>query len=154
MIMGVLSALAAYSIQDNQSQRILKSEASRLYAVLQATGDDAAIYDDTLGVDISGNTCRLMRYDDRNGWQVVKEDGDMREYTIPQRIQVTVDRDKNQSRAVVSAVHKTQPAAVFYSSGDNSPFRITLQLKDATLPRYVISFNKDNVMILEEQQHE
>jgi len=152
-IIALLSGLTAYSIQGGQSERILKTEAGKLQSLLQATADDAAIYDETLGIDFTDDGYRLMHYDDEDGWQPVKENKQVREYQVPAPIVLSVERDIGQSKSVVSVFKKTQPAAVFFSSGDVSSFLVTLQFKGADLPRYAISVNEDHVITVE-AQHE
>lgn len=154
VVIGIISSFAVLSTGLADRDKPLGKETQRLLALLRMASEEAVQHGDELGMRIDGSGYRFLRYD-RDAWKPLDDDL-FRDRELPPELSVklelegrpivldtpdTGDRSDNGDSADSAKKEDKKPLApqiVFLSSGEVSPFVLTLSEHDAP-PFYIKS---------------
>lgn len=148
VVIGIISSFAVLSTGLADRDKPLGKETQRLLALLRMASEESVQHGDELGMRIDGSGYRFMRYD-RDAWKPLDDDL-FRERELPPEISVKLELEgrpivlDNPDAGDASETTKKDdkkplaPQIVFLSSGEVSPFVLTLGEHDAP-PLYIKS---------------
>lgn len=152
VVIGIISSFAVLSTGLADRDKPLGKETQRLLALLRMASEESVQHGDELGMRIDGSGYRFMRYD-RDAWKPLDDDL-FRERELPPEISVKLELEgrpivlDNPDSSDSDAASKDEekkgdkkplaPQIVFLSSGEASPFVLTLSEHDAP-PFYIKS---------------
>ena len=151
VVIGILSSFAMLSTGLADRNKPLGKEAQRMLALLRMASEESVQRGAELGLRIDGNGYRFLRFD-RDAWKPLADDL-FRERDLPAAISVKLELegrpiildDPNASDATTATTATSKkdtktkpPQIVFLSSGEVSPFVLTLSEHDAP-PQYIKS---------------
>ena len=150
VVIGIISSFAVLSTGLADRDKPLGKETQRMLALLRMASEESVQRGTELGMRIDGSGYRFMRFD-RDAWKPMEDDL-FRERDLPAEISVKLElegrpivldtpdsSDTTTSTTKTDAKTKPQaPQIVFLSSGEVSPFVLTLSEHDA-LPQYIKS---------------
>lgn len=122
VIIGILTSLMALSIapDDRSAQR----ESRRFYEVLEAAREQAVLFNQDLGVELRGNTYRVLNWRAQRWWSL---DTDIfADYALPDNLSQTLWVNGQAYRNLLDDSDKPQPQILLYATGEITPFEWTL----------------------------
>ena len=122
VIIGVLASLIAVSISPNQPSP--QRESRRFHLVLEAAREQAVLFNQELGVELRGDSYRVLQWQAQRWWPV--DDELFAEYRLPQNLSQTLWLDGIPIREGASGSDRPQPQILFFSTGEVTPFGWTL----------------------------
>lgn len=133
VIIAIITAVAVLSLSGGGAQA-LRAEGERLRNALQLAADEAVFEGTQTSVAFSENSYVFLRLDAaQKNWQRM-DDSAMREHRFSSNITLALTQDgKNIPVAKTTSVAATLPALLFFSSGEMTPFTLTLSADGATL---------------------
>ncbi|HEY6941196.1 type II secretion system minor pseudopilin GspH [Dokdonella sp.] len=132
VIVGVLAAALTLAV-GGSSERRLAGEAERFQALLGHACEQAELGGREIGAVLGGDGYAFVRLDGAQ-WRSFARDDELRARTWPAGVGFDLRRD---GRAVAAATaERAVPQIVCFSSGELTPFALTLSLGDAT-PRRI-----------------
>jgi len=122
VIIGILTSLMALSITpDNRSAQ---RESRRFYEVLEAAREQAVLFNQDLGVELRGDTYRVLNWRAQQWWAL---DSDIfSEYALPDNLSQTLWVNGQAYRNMPGDDDKPQPQILLYATGEITPFEWTL----------------------------
>jgi len=122
VIIGILTSLMALSMTpDNRSTQM---ESRRFYEVLQAAREQAVLFNQDLGVELRGNTYRVLNWQAQQWWSL---DADIfSEYALPDNLAQTLWLNGLAYKDFQDDSDKAQPQILLYATGETTPFEWTL----------------------------
>lgn len=139
-IIGVIASVAVIRMGDSDRRQILEQEARRLQQVIRLARDRALVSGEEWGLELDARSYGILRLDrDRDVWQPVEESPfDVHE--LPSGLSIrfsTEGRDRvgnHDARVLTSGRKGPRPALMFLSSGDMTPFRLSLLAEQGLTP--------------------
>ena len=122
VIIGILTSLMALSISpDNRSAQ---RESRRFYEVLEAAREQAVLFNQDLGVELRGNSYRVLNWRAQQWWLL---DSDIfSEYSLPDNLSQTLWLNGLAYKDLRDDSDKPQPQILLYATGEITPFEWTL----------------------------
>jgi len=122
VIIGILTSLMALSVTpDNQSAQ---RESRRFYEVLEAAREQAVLFNQDLGVELRGNSYRVLNWHAQQWWSL---DSDIfSEYSLPGNLSQTLWLNGLAYNDLLDDTDKPQPQILLYATGEITPFEWTL----------------------------
>jgi general secretion pathway protein H len=122
VIIGILTSLMALSISpDNRS---VQRESRRFYEVLEAAREQAVLFNQDLGVELRGNSYRVLNWQAQQWWLL---DSDIfSEYSLPDNLSQTLWLNGLAYKDLLDESDKPQPQILLYATGEITPFEWTL----------------------------
>jgi general secretion pathway protein H len=122
VIIGILTSLMALSISpDNRSAQ---RESRRFYEVLEAAREQAVLFNQDLGVELRGNSYRVLNWRAQQWWLL---DTDIfSEYSLPDNLSQTLWLNGLAYKDLRDDSDKPQPQILLYATGEITPFEWTL----------------------------
>ncbi|MFT7339245.1 MAG: general secretion pathway protein H [Marinobacter maritimus] len=131
VLVGLLAALAVFTMGGNSQQRELQNEVRELYLLMQTASDQAVLNNLELGLLLEENGYRFVAFQDETGdW---KGSGErlFRARAFPQWL-VTTPFIESDAPRLASAEDKLRPDVVFFSSGETTPFELEFTIGSET----------------------
>jgi general secretion pathway protein H len=123
VIIGVLTSLIALAIPSNDPSP--QRESRRFYQVLEAAREQAVLFNQELGVELRGNSYRVLQWQAQKWWLL---DSDLfSEYSLPENLSQTLWLDGLENEAGPTGSDLPQPQILFFSTGEITPFGWTLR---------------------------
>ena len=123
VIIGVLTSLIALAIPSNDPSP--QRESRRFYQVLEAAREQAVLFNQELGVELRGNSYRVLQWQAQKWWLM---DSDLfSEYSLPENLSQTLWLDGLENEAGPTGSDPPQPQILFFSTGEITPFGWTLR---------------------------
>jgi general secretion pathway protein H len=155
VIMAAMAGLLVIGFRDNPEQR-LRREADNLAGLLNAAADEAVMRGMELGLAIDDDGYRFVYFDlKKKQWQAAPERA-LAPHVFPDRIAVTIALDGEQlDDQVLERIRalsargedeKLRPSVLLLSSGEVTPFTLTLVYGDAF--RVVVSGDGFNPIVV------
>lgn len=144
VIAGIVSSVVLLSINVLGDDRDLQREARRLASLVEVAADEAELQGRNFGIEFIRNGYRFVEYDPLfDSWTEVVGDDVLRPRSLPDglELQLTVegrsvelsrevadtgDGDEDSQGSGGALLHKFAPHAMILSSGDVSPFDLTI----------------------------
>lgn len=149
VIVGITLSFAVLSLGLRSDKDIVLEESRRIAALMQLASEEAVIQDRELAMQLDGESYRFLLLDNKNRWQVIEADEVLRERSLPEGLQAEL---------VVEGIGKTSATAsgsrvYFYSSGEVSPFQLSLQDSQRKYLFYVNGDAQGLIQHVEDERH-
>jgi general secretion pathway protein H len=127
VIIGIITTMAAISVNVLGGDHQMQTEAERLQAILTQAREDAALQSRDLGLRVDETSFEFLEYDGRTErWRPVLGDPLLRERTLPDGLRMSLrveDRNvKLDPRQPETELKPIEPQVVLQASGDVVPF--------------------------------
>jgi general secretion pathway protein H len=132
-LIGIILSFAVLSIGDGGRQDRLKREAQRIQAVLSLAGEEAVLRSLELGVMVRRQGYAFALFDG-DAWQPLADDEMFRDYPLADEMELSLFMDGLQVMLDAQATDKAgepAPQLLLFSSGERTPFELTLAYRDA-----------------------
>lgn len=123
IIVGLLAALAVFSLGDSSRQRELENEVRELYLLMQTASEQAVVNNLEMGLQFLDDGYQFVAYRDDTGSWFASGERLFRARELPAWLTVT-QYIENDSPKLASAKDDLLPDIVFFSSGETTPFEI------------------------------
>jgi len=123
VIIGVMTSLIAVSLAPNKPSPLRESR--RFQQVLEAARQQAVLFNQELGVELRGNSYRVLQWRAQQ-WRLLDTEP-FAEYRLPENLSQTLWLDGLASETAAADGEQPQPQIVFLSTGEVTPFGWTLQ---------------------------
>lgn len=129
LIIGVLISFAVLSV--NRADNTVEEEAQRLAALIHLGGQEAVLQGRELAIEFGGDGYDFLSFDGTQ-WQPLEDDELLRARTLPFDIVIELRMEGDQvtlaeEQETESGNKKTPPRIFLLSSGEMSPFELTLR---------------------------
>jgi len=125
VIIGIVLSLAVLSLRGDEHE--LENEARRLQALIALTSQEAVLQSEELAMQFSDDGYQFEVYDGTT-WQPLKDDDTLRPRTLPDDLVLEYHADGDQiTLGSDGGDSKAPPRIYFLSSGEVSPFELTLR---------------------------
>ncbi|MEO7324476.1 MAG: type II secretion system minor pseudopilin GspH [Dokdonella sp.] len=141
VIIGVLAAALVISI-GGSTERELSNASDRFQALVGHACNQAELSGREIGISIAADGYTFSRLD-RDEWRAFGQDGELRARSWPRGLHVELTRAGRPLQ--LSIPGRESPQLVCFSSGELTPFDVTLALGDAAA-RYRIEGADDGVV--------
>ena len=135
IIIGVVISFAVLSI--NSDDKTLEETATRLQALIGLGSQEAVLQSTELALQFNEDGYEFLAFDGKK-WQPISDDQILRPRKLPDT--VTVDYEPEGQKLTLQGMddEKTPPRIYFLSSGEMTPFRLTLRRR-GELDGYVLT---------------
>ena len=142
-IIGIVTSIASISIGQRSSQ-VVQDEPQRLNGLLRLASEEAVMQGRELALEFSDEAYSFLKLDDNSRWLPVGDDKLLAERAFPPDINIKLEIEG----ATASFDDKKNLPRVFVlSSGELTPFTLTLSLEDEDA--YVLQGEIDGRLILQ-----
>lgn len=122
VIVGITLSFAVLSLDLRSDEDIVVEEARRIAALMQLASDEAVLQGRELAMQVEGNEYRFLILDN-NSWQAITADEVLRERSLAKGLQARLEIEGVAEKSADSIGR----LIYFYSSGELSPFTLSLQ---------------------------
>lgn len=133
VLIGIIVSFAVLSVGDGGRQERLKQEAERITTLFTLAGEEAVLQSLELGVLLTPGGYSFTTYDG-SGWQTFTGDDMFRERSLPDGVELTLFMDglevSLEPPADMSEETPPEPQLMFFSSGERTPFELSLSYRD------------------------
>ncbi len=136
VIIGIMLGVSALSMRGDSHAELLEREATRMIALLNLASQEAVMRSEQLAVRFSDDGYEFMLLQN-GGWLPVEGDPTLRARRFPDDISLRLELQDNPPPALLSGEESDFPQVFLLSSGEMTPFVITL-FSPATERRFVI----------------
>lgn len=149
VIVGITLSFAVLSLGLRSDKDIVSEESRRIAALMQLASEEAVVQGRELAMQLDGGDYRFLVLDDNKKWQAIEADEVLRERSLPEGMQAEL---------VVEGIAKSTASSAgrlvyFYSSGEISPFQLSLQDKQRKYLFYVNGDAQGLIQQLEDERH-
>ncbi len=131
VIIGILLTMASLSVGGGGEQRQLHEEAKRLTALVALAADESVLKNQELLLAVEENGYAFLTQDKKQKWVPVDDTGSLRSRELPEGMQLSVTVDEPLPTAQKAEDEDKNPGQIWIlSSGEMTPFTLTLQLLD------------------------
>ena len=149
VLIGLLAALAVFTMGGNSQQRELQNEVRELYLLMQTASDQAVLNNLELGLLFEENGYRFVAFqDEENDWKASGE-RIFRARKFPEWL-ITTQFIESDAPRLASAEDKLRPDVVFFSSGETTPFELEFTVGSET--DYTQTLASDGISTIEWRQ--
>ncbi len=127
VLLGIIMTFAMISIGNTQSEK-LEEDMRRLLQIMRLAHEEAITNQQTLAMKFSSHGYALQRYDDKGKiWIRVTEPAFFRPRKLDEDYEIKLVQDG----LGVSLTDKDSGKVLFYSSGEMTPFELSISLPDS-----------------------
>lgn len=132
VLIGIIVAMVPFTLRGDRWQDLLQEEAERLTALLQLAGDDAVLEARELALRLDPEGYEFLQLQ-AAGWQPLDPDETLlRPRQLPQGVELRLELEEEFGLPDMQAGDEEEPPQVFIlSSGEYTPFRLTLWTPDS-----------------------
>lgn len=131
VIVGLMAALAVFTMGGSSQQRELDSEVQNLYLRMQVASEQAVMNNLETGLVVDEDGYRFVVFDDKTqNWQLSNERL-FRAHGLPPWLETNAKVDSDAPR-LNNENSKLRPDVVFFSSGESTPFEIEMTVAGQT----------------------
>ncbi|HTN34006.1 MAG TPA: type II secretion system minor pseudopilin GspH [Marinobacter sp.] len=149
IIVGLLSALAVFTMGGSSQQRELESEVRKLFLLMQTASEQAVLNNLELGLQLEEGGYQFVAFQEETGDWKLSGEPIFRHRSFPDWL-VTTEFIESDTPRLASAEDKLLPDVVFFSSGETTPFEIEFTVGNNTDSLHVIA--SDGVSPIEWRQ--
>jgi general secretion pathway protein H len=125
LIIGIVLSVAALSLNGDKHE--LENEARRLQALIALTGQEAVLQSKELAMQFSDDGYAFEAYDGEK-WQPLEDDETLRQRTLPDDLVLEYRAEGDKMTLGSDDDDKKAPPRIYFlSSGEVSPFELTLR---------------------------
>ena len=122
VILGITMSFAVLSLDLRSDKDIVLEESKRIVTLMRLASEEAIIQGHELALQFDAETYHFLRLDNKNHWQLIEADKVLRERDLAKGIRVEL-----MVEGVAQNEAATSNTIYFYSSGEVSPFQLSLQ---------------------------
>ncbi len=126
LIIGIIVSFAGLSVGVHGS-RVVQDEAERLQGLLRVAGEEAVLQGQELAVEFERQRYRFLILAPDGTWVPLEEDNMLRERSLPEALRINLIVEGAEARYDDP---KNLPRIFVLSSGELTPFVLTLNLED------------------------
>ncbi len=131
VLVGILTTLAVLSIGSDPADRQLREEARRVEALFRLAGEQAALESRDVGMRVTYGAYEFLIFEpDLNSWVTVDYDKLLRKRELPEGIDIDLVLE-DVATELPDDDDAPAPQAIFFSSGDVTPFQLILDSNSA-----------------------
>ena len=123
VIIGVLTSLIALSITPNKHSP--QRESRRFYQVLEAARQQAVLFNQDLGVELTGNSYQVLHWRAQQWWSL--DTPIFSEYRLPENLYQTLWLNGLAKENESGDSDNPQPQILLFATGEVTPFGWTLE---------------------------
>lgn len=131
ILVGLLAAMAVFTMGGNSQQRELQNEVRELYLLMQTASDQAVLNNLELGLLLEENGYRFVAFQNDTGDWKASGERIFRAREFPEWLIATRFIESDAPR-LASAEDKLRPDVVFFSSGETTPFELEFTVGSET----------------------
>lgn len=156
VIVAVVAGLAVFGVRDNPQQR-LRREADQLAALLNYAADEAVLRGVELGLIVNDKGYRFVYYDvEKKQWQPLPDRAlQGHAFAEPYEVSFALDGEHIDEKTLARIKNMSErgdeetrrPMLLVLSSGEMTPFRLTLRYGDA--PEVTLSGDGFNPVVVQ-----
>jgi general secretion pathway protein H len=147
VIIGVLTSIIALSITPNKPSP--QRESRRFYQVLEAAREQAVLFNQDLGVELTENSYQVLHWRAQQWWSL--DNPVFSEYRLPENLSQTLWLNGLAYENKLGDSDKPQPQILLFATGEVTPFEWTLE-DPAENDQWRLSANPLGVFDLELEQ--
>jgi len=132
VILGITLSFAVLSFGLKDSQSELKQQGTQLAALMQLASEESILLGQEIALQFNDEGYYFLNLKD-DKWLEIKDDQVFRKRNIPTNIQVNLSVEG----ISISNENALEERIYFFSSGESSPFELTLSAQDTTF-RYKV----------------
>ena len=138
VILGLLATVAVFSLGGSSQRRELEQQSRELFLVLQVASERAILDNSEIGVQVRENQVRFLRYlPQEQDWEALNQRPfKSREWQDPMVVELETETDPPRMPTVEDQAER--PDLVFFSSGETTPFRLSMRISENSDERYRI----------------
>jgi len=153
LLMGIILSFASLKLGDGGQARMLSQEARRVQAVLQLAREEAILQTKEYGLRFQPTGYEFFVLSPPEWKRLGKSDETLRPRSFPESMEASLELEgeslqllpSNDKNAKNEKTEKNRPQILILSSGEMTPFTLTLRAKtsgnEAQLPQYRIIAN-------------
>lgn len=149
VLVGLLAALAVFTMGGNSQHRELQNEVRGLYLLMQTASDQAVLNNLEIGLLLKKNGYRFVAFQDETGDWKASGERVFRAREFPEWLVATEFIESDAPR-LASAEDKLRPDVVFFSSGETTPFELEFTIGNET--DYTQTLASDGISPIEWRQ--
>lgn len=146
VVIGLLAALAVFTMAGSSQQRELENEVRELFLLMQTASEQAVLNNQELGLRLEEGEYQFVAFEDQTGDWKASGESMFRARDLPEWITVTEFIESDAPR-LASAEDRLRPDVVFFSSGETTPFELEFTLGSSSDYTHVLA--SDGVSPLE-----
>ena len=142
VLLGLLSGVAVFTLGSGKLQRELEVEAQRLHTLLRMASEEAILSNTEIGFSIDDDHYEFLEYDDEKQTWASSSVGVLKRRDLPEWLAPEFERE-GQTRILGKDTDTTEgnkkPDMMLLSSGEVTPFTITLRVQNKDEGGFIIS---------------
>lgn len=123
VIVGILTSLVALSFAPREPSP--QRESQRFYQVLETARQQAVLYNQDMGVELTPGGYRILQWRSQRWWSL--DAPEFAEYSLPETLQQTLWINGLESEVEANDRGKPQPQILLFATGEVTPFEWTLK---------------------------
>lgn len=146
VMVGMLVALATFTLGGSSVRRDLDNEVEQLFLLMQTVSEQAVLNNTEFGLVLEDEHYQFLAYEQRSGTWKPSSERLFRQRSLPEWMVVT-DYIENDAPRLASDEDRPRPDVVMFSSGETTPFELEFSLSRERQPGsdYVHSIFSDGV---------
>jgi general secretion pathway protein H len=138
VVVGMLVALATFTMGGNSLRRDLDNEAQKLFLLMQTVSEQAVLNNTEFGLVIDEEHYRFLSYDEQTGTWKPPQERLYRRRSLPEWLVVTKYIESDAPRLASGNDdddddERATPDVVLFSSGETTPFELELTIGSENL---------------------
>ena len=133
VIIGLMAALAVFTMGGSSQQRELEVEVQNLYLLMQVVSEQAVLNNLEVGLVIETDNYQFVVFDDENQVWEISPERLFQAHDLPPWLSVDATVASDAPR-LTNNNKKLRPNVVFFSSGESTAFDIELMVKGQASP--------------------
>ncbi len=139
MVVGVIAAAAVLSLTAGGRDRDLEQQGRRLAALLELASEEAILQGREFGFEVVADGYRFVVYEpERDEWWLLDDDMHLGPRTLPDGLRPGLRLEGRELTLPGAFAETPRPQVLLLSSGEMTPFRLTLQRAGQSLPAAVL----------------
>ncbi len=138
VVIGLLAALAVFTMAGSSQQRELENEVRELFLLMQTASEQAVLNNQELGLRLEEGEYQFVAFEDQTGDWKASGERMFRARELPDWVTVT-EFIENDAPRLASAEDRLRPDVVFFSSGETTPFELEFTLGSSTETTHVLA---------------
>lgn len=152
VVVGMLVALATFTLGSNSVRRDLDNEVEKIFLLMQTVSQQAVLNNTEFGLIIEEEQYQFLAYDQQSGTWKPSAERLLRPRSIPEWMIVT-PYIENDAPRLASDDDQPRPDVVLFSSGETTPFELEFSIgrEGVSSEDYIHSVFSDGVSPIEWQ---
>ena len=138
IIVGLLAAIAVFTMAGGSQQRELESETRELFLLMQTASEQAVLNNLEMGLMLQDDGYQFVAFQETSGEWKASGERIFRKRPLPEWLEIVAYVEADAPR-LASSEDQPLPEVVFFSSGETTPFEFELTAGNQTDSRHVLA---------------